>query len=204
MKIGLFVSLIILGSSVASADLVQKIRSCYKSNSADRAASFCAENEIAKEIEQLKGVPRPDDPDDNQKKHSTIFTCDQNGDPGLHRLILDKNGITLRDDILQIFTEGDDTQENVACRNQMMSKKFVVRNFNATQCKCSADNDPSLIFEILDEKFVTVTTYRLFTYTVGDDQQERNDCQSDLNQLPFCAFVPNSVGQSPESLNDTH
>lgn len=171
-------------SGWASADALRDVQDCYNRTTDDRGASYCATNRLARELEMLKRqVGEQPDPVDDV---ISVEYCDSNGDPGLHRRIVDSHGQVIRDDLLKTFTEGDDDAENLACAAEVRRQESRVPRAFRTQCTCTNDGDPYLVLEVMDARYSTVTKMNLIQYRAGDDNKERSDCMADQSAMPLC------------------
>ncbi|MGE0763383.1 MAG: hypothetical protein AB7N80_08895 [Bdellovibrionales bacterium] len=171
-------------ASLAQAGTLEEVQRCYQQSRDDRSASYCANTVLAREVDWLKsGSGGGGNTDDNLV---TFVACDNDGDPRLHRYVVDSLGKTIRDDVVQTFTEGSDDDERGACRAEVVNQRVSVPDNFRTQCSCSSDGDPALVLDLMDRRFATLARFPLTVYTAGGDDEERRACANDLARMPLC------------------
>lgn len=186
----LFIPLAFLFSMSANANLQSDINDCYDLSSDTREGSKCADSEIVKEIRRLRrrvqqlennsgGGNSPND-------YSVIYSCNNGNDPVLTKSIVANDGIVLREDPIQTFTAGGDDQEKADCQQAILDGQNSLGSNMSSLCACDNGNDPILRIELINGSFKTVRTLIINTFTIGDDDQEKRDCQAFKADLNIC------------------
>lgn len=169
------------------AQLSDKIEDCYDNNSSHSDASYCADMNLVRVIRSLRRrIKQLEGGSNHGATASTFFRCDASSDPKLYRTVVGPEGSTLRNDLIQTFTNGNDDQERINCQNELFKKTATLAIGTSVICSCSNSGDPSLNIEIINSEFETVKNLSLNTFTVGSNPQERRDCRNMKNELPIC------------------
>ncbi len=114
-----------------------------------------------------------------------VYSCSDQSDPALYRTIFDSQGQEVRFDKLGVYTQGGDDQEKRACEAEL-SQSELGESMRGT-CRCeSHGGDTQLYFELVDQGFETVAGVKINTFTVGGDDEERNDCLAMAQSLAIC------------------
>ncbi len=114
-----------------------------------------------------------------------VYSCSDQSDPVLYRTIFNSNGEEVRFDKLGVYTQGSDDQEKRACEAEL-SQSELGESMQGT-CRCeNSGGDTQLYFELVNENFETVAGIKVNTFTVGGDDEERNDCLTMAQSLAIC------------------
>jgi len=177
--------LLLIIAQTAHADLVGRVNDCYTRFLDVKEASRCADLKLALALNNLKpgNGDRPTDPSDSVFE---IFYCTNHGDPQFKKTIVSTRGEVLRDDIIEIITNGGDEDEIKSCLRKLKSAPHKIPRHQKVRCSCTNHGDPILKLELIDRNYQTVKNINLFTFTLGGDQDEQRDCKQTIQALSFC------------------
>ena len=175
----------------ATAQISDRIDQCYDDNGSTREAAYCADQKIARIVKRLRRRIRDlenggNNGGGNNDGRSTFFACSNDPDPILRRSFISNSGEVLRQDDLLTFTVGGDVEEKQACQNEILSRQGSLGEDMQTLCRCTNEPDPVLRLELVNDDFKTIRTVDINTFTIGGDDQEKQDCLNFINRLEVC------------------